>query len=69
MSGKYSIQRAKDKLIAKGICAIDGSGDADVECLFQRVDIVRSMLEDLIKVIASNDNITRGNIRDILNYI
>ena len=34
---KKSIQRAKEYLIKRGICALDGSGESNVEALFLKI--------------------------------
>lgn len=62
-----SIRRAKNKLIAKGVCAMDGSGDPDVEALFQRLTIAKELLYKVRN--AQDPVIVRGQIQRVLEFL
>ena len=71
--GFFSISKAQEKLIKAGICAVDGSGDLDVEALFQRIAIVRKGLEDLRREVADveleHSRLVAGQVKVKVDYI
>lgn len=73
--GFLSISKAHDCLVEKGICALDGSGDPDVEALFSRIAIVRKELEELRVEIVNSvllfpaKSFLNRRISRILNYL
>ena len=50
MKPQESIDKARQTLIGKGICAVDGSGDPDVEGLFTRLSAINKALDPLDEV-------------------
>ena len=49
-----SISKAWSNLVEKGVCAVDGSGDPDVEALFERVALMRRELREFRREVANN---------------
>ena len=45
MKPQESIDKARQTLIGKGICAVDGSGDPDVEGLFTRLSAINKAID------------------------
>ena len=46
-ASQQSIVNAYTYLIQKGVCALDGSGQVDVESLFNRLAIIKADLETI----------------------